>query len=384
MVNFDVSLIAYSEILLKSDPVRRNLENMLVKQIKTRLKMENLAFNGVSKEGGRIYVFGGDPEKNSKTASRVLGVDFSAPAIKTSTNLQSLIEASLRLGEEVLGENESFAVDARRVGVHPYTSKELETKIGAEILRRFKEKGLKVNLENPDKTIFVEVREKNAYVYSKIFRGWGGLPVGSQGRVVVLLGNKAKTTLAGWLMMKRGVFPLPLYLSQNDDVKNDFRFAEDLSKYIPYEGFNVYVAKLKDFSKALPKNEDPKLYSILQQRLAVRVACGLAKKREALGVVVGLTLDPKPTNVLRLLSYIEEVSTLPIFYPLIGFEDFEVNELKTKLGFHDDLTDEKFFDFSPLENYEGLTTKKIKFYEEKMNVDGLTDEIIKNIKVLRV
>lgn len=386
MVNFNVSLIAYSEILLKSNPVRKNLENMLIKQIKTRLKMENLTFDSMLKEGGRIYIFGGNPEKNSKTASKVLGVDFSAPAIKTSTNLQSLIETSLRLGEKVLDENESFAVNARRVGFHPYTSKDLEAKIGAEILRRFKEKGLKVNLENPDKTIFVEVRERNAYVYSTIFRGWGGFPVGSQGRVVVLIGNKVKTALAGWLMMKRGVFPLPLYLYQ-DNVninKDDFRFARDLGKYIPYESFNIYVVKLKDFFNALPKNEDLNLQAILWQRLAVRVACGLAKKRKALGVVVGLSLDSEPAKVLRLLSYLEEASTLPIFYPLIGFNKSEISKLKVKLGFHDDLTDKKFFDFSPLENYEGLTAKKIEFYEEKIGVKSLTDKIIETVKVFRL
>ena len=382
MVRFDVSLVAYSEILLKSSSVRRRLEGLLIKHLKSRLRMENLGFEGLVKEGGRIYIVGGNPEKNSEVASKVLGVDFSAPAIKTSAKLEDLVEASLRLGEEVLGENESFAVKARRVGFHPYTSKDLEAKIGAEILRRFGGRGLKVNLEKPDKTIFVEVRGENAYVYSKVFRGWGGLPVGSQGKVVVLLGNKVKTALAGWLMMKRGIFPIPLYLEENGGVEEDFRFAKDLAGYVPSEDFNVYIVKLKNFSGF--RVEDSKLYSILKQRLAIRIACGLARKKGALGVVVGISLGLKPTNVLRLLSYLEEASTLPIFYPLIGFEEFDVEELKNKLSFHNDLPHKKFFDFTPMEDYEGLTSKKIESYEEKLDVEGLVEKTLKNVRVLRL
>jgi len=384
-LKFDVSLLAYSEILLKSDPVRRILERMLLNQIKTKLKMSKLNFSEISKEGGRIYITGEDPEKISKVVSNIFGVDFAAPALKTSTKMESIIEESLKLADEVLDENKSFAVEARRVGTHPYTSKDLEVKIGAEILKRFKERNLKVNLKNPDKKIFVEAREKNTYIYSEVFRGWGGLPVGSQGKLVVFLGNHFQTALAAWLMMKRGVFPVVFYLTKNwNGFEEEFTFAKTLKTYLPQKKLKVYVAPFKDVLEALEKVENNRLREILKQRSAIKIACKLGELKKAWGIVVGVTLKSKPIQILKLISSLEEASELPIFYPLIGFENFEVEELASKLNFPKSEFKEKFFDFSFFEDYGDVESEKLLTFEEKIGIDKLVEESIKKLKTFEV
>jgi len=381
----NVALIAYSEILLKSDAVRKRLEDLLVKQIRLRLKLDGLNFWRIRKEGGRIYILGENPEEICRSVLKVFGVDFSASALETETGQEEIVENSLKLAEKILGENESFAVRARRVGKHPYTSKDLEVKIGSTILKKLGEsKSLKVNLENPDKTIFVEAREKKAYIYSKIFRGWGGLPVGSQGRLLIFLGNNVKTALAGWLMMKRGVFPIPFYLNQTNKDEEDFRFAKTLKDYISQPNLKVYVAPFKKILDSIPQNINSNLKTLLIQRLAVKVGCKLANLKKALGIVLGVSLDPKPTQTLRLLSYLEDASTLPIFHPLIGFEKKEIEDLRLKLNFPENLTKKTFFDFSPPENYNGITDEKLKNFEEKIDVEKLVEKIVNEVKVVKI
>ena len=103
----------------------------------------------------------------------------------------------------MLKDGGSFKVDARRNGTHPYTSMQLAARAGEEIFEALKPRGVHVDLHRPDLVVYVEVRDRRAYVFSEYLDGPGGLPMGSQGKVVAVI-ERRRDALAAWMMMKRG------------------------------------------------------------------------------------------------------------------------------------------------------------------------------------
>jgi len=176
----DVILVSYAEMSLKSEPVRRALERMLSKHVKFMLGKAGFKEASIRMLRGRLIIENvGDVFSAAEISSRVFGVSACMPALKASVELAEIVEKSVRYGLQLIRPYETFAVRVRRVNKHPFTSREVEVKVGAEILSRFEGKGVKVNLESPDKTIYIEVRGGFSYIYSKKYKGPAGLPFGS-------------------------------------------------------------------------------------------------------------------------------------------------------------------------------------------------------------
>ncbi|MGP3668170.1 MAG: THUMP domain-containing protein [Candidatus Bathyarchaeota archaeon] len=378
-------LVSYSEILLKSSIVRRNLEKILINHVKNKLKMSGLSFGKVTKEGGRIFVEDAKAEDACKVLAKIFGVDFTAPVFKTSVNIKDIVGLALSVASNVLSFNESFAVKARRVGEHPYTSKDIEKLVGAEILEKLgKEKNVKVDLEKSDKTFFIEVRGDFSYIYWKIFKGYGGLPVGSQGKLVTFLGKNPHHALAIWLMMKRGVSPIPVYLNTNEEnLCKEIPFINVLREFIPYKNFRVFIAPFNMVYKAIPENLDLELKMLLQQILAIKFMCKFARVKNSLGIVTGFNLQNNPIQVLKFLTILENFSDLPLFHPTIGLTREELDKLIKELGFEREVKKE-FFEFTLPQNIEKLDVKILKKIVEENYVEEVIDNLVKNVKSCKV
>jgi thiamine biosynthesis protein ThiI len=195
-------LVRYAEMGLKSRSVRRRFESILVDNLMSSLVNEGLE-GLVTSEYGRIFVEVDEPEKASKALSRVFGVSSVSPVVRCSSELEGLRTSIAGFSKSLLKEGQSFAVRARRTGNHPFTSMDLGRELGSAVFLANEEKGIKVDLTNPDVEIFVEVREKKAYLFSDYVPGPGGLPLGSQGKVIAII-EMERDALAAWLIMKRG------------------------------------------------------------------------------------------------------------------------------------------------------------------------------------
>ncbi len=183
-------LIRYGELALKSKTVRRKFEDILLKNIKNVLGKEAKVANIY----GRFLVESEyiDPLK------RVFGVVSFSPCWKTSSSLDDI--KNLCLEKIKLKKGETFAVRCNRIGNHEYSSQDIEKNIGSSLLEKFANK---VNLSKPDKTVSIDIRNKDAYLYTDIFQGSGGLPIGTAGKVGCFVENE-NDTIASWLFMKRG------------------------------------------------------------------------------------------------------------------------------------------------------------------------------------
>jgi len=284
----NVILIRYGEIALKGKYVRRMLVRALIGNIKTHFSTHNLECF-ITSDYGRIYLYCDDSSSAMEILRRVFGIVSFSVCTETSSELSQILEETKRLSKEWLGEGVKFAVRARRVGTHPYTSQSLAKEIGSAILSTGEK--LKVDLDNPDFEVWVEVRHDKAYIFRDSVSGPGGLPMGTQGIVLAFI-EEEDDIMAVWLMMRRGCKVHVAYTNE----KSSFGTLKILDPKISFY-------KCKDLNELLK----------------------LCDKLNAEGIALGWDVD----KVLKTkLKY-----DVPIFYPLVGLDDHEKEELmKTILG----------------------------------------------------
>lgn len=195
-------LVRYGELALKSPPVRREFETRLRRNI-----LDQFVSAGVTcrlrADRGHFYVEAETAEPALSLLRRVFGITSLSVAEEVPTDRAVIRDRVLALAEPRLGPSTTFAVRARRTGEHPFTSQELARDLGGDILERWPERTLKVDLEDPQVELFVEVRGPRTYLYTNRVSGPGGLPLGVAGQVVALV-NGRRGALGAYLMMKRG------------------------------------------------------------------------------------------------------------------------------------------------------------------------------------
>jgi len=275
-------LVRYGEIGLKSASVRRRFEQQLVADIRRRHALAEVPCV-ISQARGRIFIDSDDWRKSCEILSRTFGVVSFSPVTKVSSEVEDLKKAVLEFARPLMFKGASFAVRSRRSGNHPYTSQEIAGILGEAILRDNSSLGIKVDLDEPDVEVFVEVRDRSAYLFSSALPGPGGMPLGSQGRALSIVDSE-NGLASTWLMMKRGCSVLI--------VTQDQALIDPLGKWYP----NI---------KTADPSTDP---------------FQLAGTGQCIGIALAWRLDEIGKNgPLK--------GDLPVFYPLVGMSQEEVRSL---------------------------------------------------------
>lgn len=199
----DTILIRYSEIGLKSDPVRRRFETRLYQNMVSMLAHDGV--EAIVKRGNaRFYAETEDVPAAVASLRRVFGIASLSVATVTSPDLDSICRTAAEVSRRELEEGETFAVRSRHdAGRERYTSLDINRAVGAAVLQANEGRGIRVKLNDPDRTIHVEVRGEKAYIFLSYIDCHAGLPLGSQGLVVAEVDDD-RGLLSAWLMMKRG------------------------------------------------------------------------------------------------------------------------------------------------------------------------------------
>lgn len=197
-----VILARYSEIGLKSTPVRVKFENRLRDNMMSMLAKDRIEAL-VTKKDARFYIESSDTDAAVLAIRRVFGIASLSVAEVCSSDMDDICRTAAEYSLGRLNEGESFAVKARREGTHDYTSMDVGREAGSAIFLANESKGVKVDLTDPDVVFFVEVRNNKAFVFGSYIRCHGGLPIGTQGKVFAEVNND-RDILSAWLMMKRG------------------------------------------------------------------------------------------------------------------------------------------------------------------------------------
>ena len=279
-------LVRYGEIGLKSASVRRRFEQQLVADIRTRHVLAKTPCV-ISQTRGRLFVDSDDWRRSCEILSRTFGIVSFSPVSKVSSELSALTKDVLDFSEPLLFNNASFAIRSRRSGNHPYTSQTLAEHLGKAILDRFNEKGIRVGLDDPDVEIFVEVRDRYAYLFSSALPGPGGMPLGTQGRMLSMLDSE-NGIASTWLMMKRGCSVLV--------VTEDESLVEPLRNWYP------------NLKTAHPEND----------------VMALGRKNGCIGITLSWGLEEiEKRGAVK--------GDLPVFYPLVGMNEEEIEGLLTRI-----------------------------------------------------
>lgn len=209
----DLLIVRYGEIGLKADYTRKSFENILVNNIKNSLKKENIDFR-IEKTRGRIFLHTKKIEKTISILQKIFGIKSISPCFKTDSKINSLKKFILDVTKDRINSDTSFALKVRREGSHDYDSRDVAIVLGDEVVKKTK---AKVNLSNPDVAVYIEIRNKDAFFFFEKYLGPGGLPLGSQGKVLSLIDSN-ESFLSTWYMMKRGCNPI--FLLVNEKLKD--------------------------------------------------------------------------------------------------------------------------------------------------------------------
>lgn len=332
-MNHDLIIARYGEIGLKSPKIRSRFERKLVKNIKATFECD------VNRNQGRIYIFPRDFDEGIEKLNRVFGVVSYSPATSTNTDYADIDETLTRyasdlVDEGILDENTKFAIKCRRVGTHDFTSQEMAAHCGGVVRNVVM---APVDLTNPDLTIFVEIRENDAYIYHEKIRGPGGLPLGTQGKVIVLLSSGIDSPVAAYMMMKRGCEVVALHC--NNDPFSGPKVTENFNLLV--DRLNIYARgvpikkRIIDYGEYLSvaKEKAPeKMTCVLCKSGMYRIAEKLAVKLGADAIVDGSSVGQVASQTLSNILATRYGVEVPILSPLIGLDKEEITAIAKEIG----------------------------------------------------
>jgi len=335
---FDTVIIRLGgEIGIKAAWTRKLYERRLIKNVKAVLKHYAIPYEALDRRFGRLYLKTSQPQNASKKLAKVFGISSISPALEITSKLSDIINKSVMIGGSKFRKESSFAVRCRRVGRHAYTSQDVCREVGRQLLDTYSEKGLRVDLKHPDTTLSVEVREDKAYIFTDVTRGVGGLPLGTQPKIVCLLNEDTSSPVACWMVMKRGCPILPLHFDEtpfNDEIANrTLKAAKTLFEWAIGFPRKVCIISHGPNLAQIEQNCPKKLKRVLSKRMMYRVAEQVAEMEHAEGIVTGESVNEPAGQTLHVLSLQDEAAKqFPIHRPMIGLDAAEIEELARKIG----------------------------------------------------
>ncbi len=383
----DVILVRYDELALKSKNVRARYEQILVKNIKAMLNADGCSYSGISKEMGRIFIHTSDASA-LKSAAKVFGVVSASPAYTCEATLESAAELCAEVAGSVIQEGQSFAIRARRAGNHDFTSRDIAIACGDAVFEKAN-KNIKVNLDNPDVEIFAEMRQKKAYVFTESIKAVGGLPMGTQGKMVALISGGIDSPVAAWLMMKRGCEIVPLYLNNepfSDETTRERAMAciSVLQKWSPQKKFTIYEAPHGNNLLAFLENCGNRLNCVLCRRMMYRIAGEVLKLEEAHGIITGSSLGQVASQTSQNMLAENYGMEYPIYHPLIGLDKLEITDIARKIGTFEPSTKPATCCMAvPEYPSTAAKTQEVIEAEARIDVPSLVEYAIKNIKIFK-
>ncbi len=386
-----IILVRYGEIILKglNRPV---FEEKLVGNIKRALygigKIE------VTRSQGRIYIEpyedGYDFDNALEKLTRVFGIVSVSPVWKINTDFEEMKKYSLAVVKELIERtgHKTFKVEAKRGNKKfPMESPEICRELGGYLLESIP--SLKVDVNKPDFIVYIEARE-HSYVYSEIIPANGGMPIGTNGKAVLLLSGGIDSPVAGWMIAKRGVeieavhfYSYP-YTSERAKDKV-IELTKILSAYCGQ--INLHVVPFTDIQLEINEKCPEDELTIIMRRVMMIIAERIAKSVGALALVTGESVGQVASQTIQSLAVTNAVVDMPVFRPLIGMDKNEVIERARKIG---------TFETSILP-YEDCCTvfvakhpktkprlDKILLSEENLDIGDMVNKALENVETIKI
>lgn len=340
----NIFIVRTGEVALKGGN-KPYFERVLVEHIRSNLRSLNEEI--VPEEGtidvrrheGLIFVRSPksvDPQKIIERVSRVFGVASISPAVECESNLEAIGECAVDFMMDLIEKRgvKTFKVDAKRADKNfPVKSPDIARKIGASVLKGCKV--LRVDVHEPDVRLFIDLRHDRTFVYEKKISGLGGLPLGTNGKGMVLLSGGIDSPVASWMMAKRGMlleavhFHSYPYTSRRAQEKVE-RLAGIVASYSG--PFRMHVINLLPIQEEIVKHCPEEERTILVRRFMMRIAERIAAKTGCMMLITGEDLGQVASQTAEALVVTDASVSMPVMRPLIGMDKVDIMEKAKQIG----------------------------------------------------
>lgn len=333
----EMILLRFGELTLKGKN-RAKFENRMMQHLQVKLaKFERIK---LKKTYGRLMInLNGERfEDVAKDLKQVFGLHSFSPVRKTTQQLEEIQQTALAMMKAMDREPKTFKVQARRADkTYPHSSQELNHLVGGYVLKGMD--GLSVDVKSPDTVLHVEVREEGVFLYSEVYAGTGGFPLGSNGKALLMLSGGIDSPAAGWLAMRRGLLVEGVHFHSmpytSEQAKN--KVLELTRLLAGYSGkivlHMVPFTSIQTRLKNMPGKD--RLLITFMRRAMLRITEQIALKRKATGIVTGESLGQVASQTLQSMNVIGRVASLPILRPLVTMDKQEIIDLAMEIGTYD-------------------------------------------------
>ena len=330
-----VLLVRYAEIHLKGLN-RPFFERLLVDRIKQAL---NPIHASVEREQGRIFVYGVPEDSIEECVDRlcrVFGIHSISVANSVEKNWEAIRDAAIQTVRPYTetARELTFKCFARRSDKRfPMTSEEICRELGHELLEAYA--GLRVDVHHPQLPVTVEIRQNSAFVFTGEVLGAGGMPVGSNGKAMLLISGGIDSPVAGYMIAKRGVMLDAVHFYSYPYTSERARDkVVELTKLVArYAGrINLYLVPFTDIQMTIYDKCPSTETTVLMRRLMMKIAERIANKTGSLALITGESIGQVASQTIESLCVTNDAVSIPVFRPLIGFDKEEIVEKAQKIG----------------------------------------------------
>lgn len=388
-MQYDHILVRYGELTLKSGN-----RNTFVNQLKSNIKYALIPLTGykVNANRDRMYVEvteDADVEEIMKRISKVFGVHSVSPVVKVEKDIDQIKSSAVKLARDIDAPGVTFKVDAKRSDKgFPYDTFALQQELGGEILSNIEH--LTVDVKKPDYKLLVEIRSDAAYLYSRVIKGAGGLPVGTGGKTLLMLSGGIDSPVAGIEVMKRGVtieaihFHSPPFTSEEAKQK-----VIDLTRIMAETTgeIKLHLVPFTDIQKMIHKKVPENLTMTSTRRMMLKIADKFARQIDAKALVNGENLGQVASQTLGSMYAINAVTNLPILRPLLTLDKDEIIIKAKEIGTFE-TSIQPFEDcctiFTPKNPKTNPRLDKVESFEAGTDFDAMLEEAVANIETLTI
>ena len=384
-IKYDYILIRYGELTTKG----KNKKDF-IKQLADNMKSALCQYPNLRYERTRDHIYvhlnGTDPDKLTPILKNVFGIRSFSKTLKVEKDLEKIKEAALMIMSDKQG---TFKVNARRADKNfQIHSDDVNRAVAGRILAN--NPNLKVDVNNPDYLLIVEIRNDAAYIMAETVLGAQGYPVGVGNRAMLMLSGGIDSPVAGYLTMKRGVQIEAIhYASQPYTSEAALNKVKELCRIIsPYQGkIRLHIVPFTDVQLEIYKNCDESYAITIMRRMMYRLAEKIAEENHCLAIVNGESIGQVASQTLASMSVINNVIDMPVIRPVVTYDKLEIMDIAKKIGTYE-TSILPFEDCCTIFTPKNPVTKprldKCEMFERKFDWQPLLDEAVAKTEVIEI
>lgn len=378
--------VSLGEIALKGLN-RKYFEDQLIKQMRRAIK--DIGFEKIYKEQGKIYVEAEEvnfPQMINRL-KKVFGLVYISPCTRVEKNVEDIEKAVLEAMKDKIEKNKikTFKVDTNRADKNfPIKSPDFSRQMGGTILKAFNE--LSVDVHTPDTLLYIDIKQK-AYIYTDKIKGYGGMPIGTNGKGLLLLSGGIDSPVAGFLMAKRGVEISAVHYHSYPftSERAEEKVKELASILARYTGkITMYSVNILEIQKEINAKCPEKEMTIISRRFMMRIAERIAERQKINALITGESLGQVASQTIEGIGVTNAAVKLPVLRPLVGLDKVDIIEIArdietletSTLPFEDCCTV-----FLPKHPVTKPKLEDIAKSEEALDINLLVEKVIENMEI---